>query len=402
MISSSPDVESLDGPAILANVRAAAPLLRAESAECERLRQLTPRAVEALRSTGVFRMPIPRTWGGPEVDIRTQVEILEELSAADGAAGWCAMVGSDAGFYTAAIDDATARKLYPDIDGVTAGWIVPAGQLHQADNGYRLKGRWQFGSGCTHADVIIGGAVVYRDGAPVIADDGMPEVRVAMLPAENFEIFDTWHTTGLAGSGSHDYAANDALVPFEQTFRFRDLRSHRRDGALYAWPGMFFANLPAVPLGIARAALEAADELLAKKMLMPEMRQARDDPRVRAGVAQAHAMVGAVRSYMFDVLGQLWSTLEAGNEPSPRLRAALAGAYAFTIRTCRDAVVILADVVGSASIYRQCPIERHLRDLTTINQHIMGQPKMMEMVGALWLGAERPLARHPLSAQGLI
>lgn len=398
----STDVRPLDGPTILANARLAAPVLREEARESEQRRELTPRVVEALRSTGVFRMPMPRAWGGPEVDICTQVEILEELSAADGAAGWCAMVGSDAGFYTAAIDDAPARKLYPDLDGITAGWIVPAGKLYRVEGGYRLTGRWQFGSGCTHADVIIGGAVVYDDGAPVITEEGRPEVRVAMLPADNFEILDTWHTTGLAGSGSHDYTTDGAFVLAEQTFRFRDLRDRRRAGVLYTWPGMFFANLPAVPLGIARAALEATDELLAKKMLIPEMRPAREDPRVRAGVAQAHAMVGAVRSYMFDVLGELWATLETGDEPSLRLRAALVGAYMHTIRTCRDAVTILADVVGSASIYRSCPIERYLRDLTTISQHLMGQPKIMEMGGAMWLGAESALAKHPLSAEGLL
>ncbi|MFL6057053.1 MAG: acyl-CoA dehydrogenase family protein [Actinoallomurus sp.] len=396
------DTAVLDGAAILAGARAIAPVLREEAEDSERGRRLTPRAVEALRSTGVFRMAMPRAWGGPEVDIRTQAEIIEELSAADGAAGWCAMIGSDGGFYTAPLDDAVARTLYPDLDAITAGWIVPAGRLHRVRGGYRLEGRWQFGSGCTHADVIIGGALVFEDGAPVMTEDGRPETRVAMLPAGQFEILDTWHTTGLAASGSHDYAIEGAFVPAEQTFRFGDLRRRRRDGALYAWPGMFFANLPGVPLGIARAALRSAEEILAEKMLVPEMRPAKEDPRVRTGIAQVHATVGAARSYQYDVLGELWSTLEAGAEPSLRLRGALVGAHMHTIRTCRDAVRLLADVVGSASIYRRCPIERHQRDLTTIGQHLMGQPKIMEMAGALWLGVEKVLTRHPLSAEGLI
>jgi alkylation response protein AidB-like acyl-CoA dehydrogenase len=393
---------AVDGQTILANARGIAPVLREEANENERCRQLTPRAVSALRSTGVFRMPMPRAWGGPEVDICTQAEIIEELSAADGSAGWCAMVGSDAGFYTAAIDDEAAHDLYPHLDGITAGWIVPAGKLHRAQGGYVLEGRWQFGSGCTHADVIVGGALVYEDGALATMADGRPEIRVAMLAAEKVEILDTWYTTGLAGSGSNDYHVANAFVPAEHTFRFGDLREPRRNGVLYSWPGMFFANLPAVPLGIARAALDAARELLADKILIPELRPAREDRRVCAGVAEAHVMVGAVRRYLFDVLGELWSTLEMGVEPSLQLRAELLGAYMHTIRTCRDAVRILADVVGSASIYRHCPIERHLRDLTTISQHLMGQPKMMEMVGALLLGDQDAIAKHPLSAEGLI
>jgi alkylation response protein AidB-like acyl-CoA dehydrogenase len=403
--SRSPDStavsEPLDGQTILANARSVAHLLAAEAPECERLRRLTPRAVDALRATGVFRMPMPTAWGGPEVDIRTQVEIVEELSAADGSAGWCAMIGSDAGFYTAALDDAAARELYPDLDAVTAGWVVPAGKLHRVDDGYLLEGRWQFGSGCTHADVIIGGAIVCADGPPVISDDGRPEMRVAMLPADRFEMLDTWYTTGLAGSGSHDYRIDGAFVPAEHTFRFRDLRNRRRDGVLYGWPGMFFANFSGVPLGIARAALQAAEQVLADKILMPEGRPARHEPRVRAAVASAHATVGAARSYVFEVLDELWATLEAGDQPSLRLRARLFGMHGHTLRACREAVGLLAESVGSSAIYRGCGLERQLRDLTTIGAHVLTQQRSTEAAGALWLGVEDVIS-NPLHAEGLL
>jgi alkylation response protein AidB-like acyl-CoA dehydrogenase len=391
----------LDGRAILANARAIAPLLAAEAATGERDRRLTRRAVRALRSTGVFRMSMPRAWGGPEVDICTQVVILEELAAADGSAGWCAMIGADGGYYTAALDDTAGRRLYPELDLVTAGWVAPAGKLHRVEGGFRLEGRWQFGSGCTHADVIVGGAVVYDGAAPVIGDDGRPEARVALLPAAGVEIFDTWETTGLAGSGSHDYGIDGVLVPADQTFRLRDLR-RGREGTLYAWPGMFFANLAAVPLGIARAALASAGELLAGKVIVPGRRPARDDAAVRTAVARAHAMVGAARSYVLDVLGDTWATLDAGREPARAQRAALAGMQPQTAQTCRDAVRLVADTVGSASIYRRTPIERHRRDLETISQHILAQARTFEMAGALWLGADTGAHEHHLLAEGLL
>jgi indole-3-acetate monooxygenase len=403
-VSSAPSTSAtaLDGPTILANAHKVAPLLREEAPENEQRRRLTPRTVEALRSTGVFRMAMPLDWGGPEVDISTQVEILEALSAADGSAGWCAAIGSDGGFYSAALDDATARELYPDLDRVTAGWIAPAGRLHRVTGGYRLEGRWQFGSGCTHADVIVGGARVVDDDGPVLTADGRPELRIAMLPAAEYEILDTWDTTGLAGSGSHDYQIAEGFVPAAQTFRLRDLRQRGRNGVLYAWPGMFFANFPAVPLGIARAALETAEELLADKIFLPERRPARDDARVRAGIAHAHALAGAARSYVFEILSDLWSTLEAGAQPSLRQRARLLGMHGHTLRSCRDAVHILADTIGSASIYRTCPIERHQRDLTTIGQHLLAQPRSMEAAGALWLGSEGALGESLLHAEGLV
>jgi alkylation response protein AidB-like acyl-CoA dehydrogenase len=289
------------------------------------------------------------------------------------------------------------RAVSPRRAGVTGGWTQPAGRLQPVDGGYRLSGHWQFGSACTFADVIVGGCLVSDgDGVPAIGADGLAEYRIAMLPADRYEILDTWDTTGLAGSGSNDYTIDDAFVPAEQTFRFRD---RRRPGTLYAWPGMFAVNLLGVPLGIAAAALDSAEDLLADKILMPEMVVARDDARVRTAVAQATAVIGSTRSYLYDVVGEFWAALDAGDEPSNRQRAALAGAYPHTIRSCREAVRLLADTVGSASIHRRCPLERHQRDLTTISQHVLGQLKLLDVVGALQLGAD---ITHPFVAERLL
>src|SRR5262245_34309254 len=199
------DTPVVDATTILAGARRIAPILREQAGEAEAARRLTRPVVEALRSIGVFRMSMPRAWGGPEVDILAQVEILEVLSAADASAGWCAMIGADSGFFGATLADADGRELYADLDFITAGWVFPAGTLEITDGGYRLSGRWSFGSGCTHADVITGGALVTDGGVPVPGPDGKPQWLVALVPAAEVQIHDTWHTTGLCGSGSNDY-----------------------------------------------------------------------------------------------------------------------------------------------------------------------------------------------------
>ncbi len=378
---------ALDGAAILANARRLDPLLRKHAGEVESGRRLSTPVVDALRDSGVFRMAMPRSWGGPEVDLLTQMEILETLSRADASAGWCAMIGSDSGYYSAFLDDADARELYPDLDSITAGWVIPAGTLAITDQGYRLSGRWSFGSGCTHADVICGGALVTEGGVPRLGPDGRPQWRIALLPAGEVTVHDTWHTTGLCGSGSNDYSVDGALVPTGHTFGFDRTR---RDGTLYRWPGLFIANLIAVPLGAAADATEVAMDTLAGKVSMPEMIPARDEPRVRAGVARAQAMVGSARSYAYDTLGSFWATLESGDTPGFADRAALAGCFVHTITTCRDAVAVLAETVGTAAVQRGSRLERHHRDLITIGHHLMGQPKLREWAGGLWFGQEPP------------
>jgi alkylation response protein AidB-like acyl-CoA dehydrogenase len=377
----------LDGSAILANAHRIAPLLRERAAEVEAARRLTPPVVDALRDSGVFRMTMPRSWGGPEVDLLTQVEILEVLSRADASAGWCAMIGSDSGLYSASLDDADARELYPELDAVTAGWVIPAGTLEVAEHGYRLSGRWSFGSGSTHADVISAGALVTENGVPRPGPDGQPQWRIALLPAGEVRVHDTWHTTGLCGSGSNDYSVDGVFVAAGHTFTFDEVK---RDGTLYRWPGLFIANAVAVPLGAAADALDVAMDVLAGKILMPGMTPARDEARVRVGVARAQAMVGSARSYVHDTFGGFWAVLEAGDEPTFAARAAMAGCYAHTITTCRDAVQLLVETVGTAAIQRGSTLERNNRDLITMGQHLMAQVQMREWAGGLWFG--RPAA----------
>src|ERR1700754_2288037 len=235
---------ALDGPAIRARAGEIGTLLRESAPEVEAARRLTAPVVDALRSTGVFRMSMPEAWGGPELDICTQIEIIETLSRADASVGWCAMIGSDSGYFSGFLDDAPARSLYPALDAITAGWVVPAGTLEVCDGGYRLSGRWSFGSGSTHADVIVGGARGTENGSPRTTADGSPEFRMQMLPAARWQVIDTWDPMGLAGCGSHDYTIADAFVPAENTWVPGQTY---RSGPLHTWRGTFTVDLFGVP-----------------------------------------------------------------------------------------------------------------------------------------------------------
>ncbi|OPX06823.1 hypothetical protein [Mycobacterium sp. AT1] len=185
------------------------------------------------------------------------------------------------------------------------------------------------------------------------------------------------------GSGSNDYSVRGAFVPAGHTFAFDD---QPREGTLYRWPSLLTSTTIAVPLGAAADALESAMEMLMGKVSMPDNILARDEPRVRAGVARAQAMIGSARSYAYDTLGSFRTRLSGGYEPSLIEVAALAGCFVHTVTACREAVAVLVETVGTAAVRRGSRLERHHRDLITIGQHVMGQPKMREWASALWFG----------------
>lgn len=379
---------TLDAATIVHNAEGLAPQVRRAADEIAASRRLPEPLVRDLRDAGMFRMPMPRSRGGPEMTPADQTRVVEILSTADPSTGWCVMIGSDAGFYSAFLDDVAAREVFTDLDAVTAGWLVPAGRAEVVDGGYRVSGRWSFGSSCLHADVIVGGCLVFDGDDMVIGPDGRPETRVAMAPASSWRILDTWYTTGLAGSGSNDYETTDLFVPREHTFSL--FEPPVRDGALYAFPGMFFANTAGVPLGLARRAIDELKAIAAEKVLMPELTPMRDAPRVRSAVARAEMALGATRAYTYRTLDAVWDELVDRGELSMDRRVELALSRIHAFRTAREVTQLMVDTAGTQAIYATSPLDRLLRDAITINQHLVAQERMAEIVGGLALGDDSP------------
>lgn len=377
---------SASGAELLAALRALRPAILAACDEIEEGRRLPLHLIEALKAAGVFRMAMPRAWGGLELDPLAQLAVVEDLSLVSASVGWCAMIGSDGGYYTAFLDQTIARAMYPDIDAPTAGFIAPIGRALPTDGGYTVSGRWPFGSGCQHSAWMASGCVVFDGDAPRRGPDGSPEYRMVFLPAGDCEVLDTWRTTGLRGSGSHDYQVRGLFVPAERTFNFFTTPV-QRPGPLYAFPTMFLSNFAGVALGLGRAAIEAVQELGAASRTMGRA-ALRDEAFVQIAVAEAEANVASARAYLHATLGDLWQTLCAGGKPATRQRAAYRLAMAHAHQSCVEAVDAMYRVAGGASLYSSSPLDRYLRDMHTINQHTVVGPKSYESIGRMLLGLE--------------
>jgi indole-3-acetate monooxygenase len=303
--------------------------------------------------------------------------------------GWCVMIGSDAGFYSAFLEESAARALYPDLDGVTAGLLQPAGRAVRVPGGYRVSGRWGFGSGSTHADVIAGGCLIFEGEQPVLTESGRPEWRVMMAPASSWQVLDTWYTTGLAGSGSNDYTTSDLFVPQEHTFSLLD--PPRRKEPLYAFNGMFFVNMHGVALGLARSAIDVVQKLAAEKTLVPELVLMKDAPRVRSAFARAEMWLGAARAYTYETMDRVWDALRAKGALSRELRLHLGLSRVNAFQAARDVVQLMVDTAGSSSIYSTSPLDRLLRDAITVRTHIAVQERLVEQMSALTVNEDPPV-----------
>jgi indole-3-acetate monooxygenase len=376
---------------IYLNARSLGAYLKEKSAEIDESRRLPAEVVARVRGAGMFRLAMPKDWGGPELSTIEQVEVIEELSKANTSVGWCVMIGCDSGFVTGYLEDTVARKLFPHLDMATAGNFFPTGRADKIAGGYKVNGRWTFGSGITHADFAMSTCTIFENGAPVMNSAGVPASRRMIAPASAYEIIDNWYTTGMRGTGSADFRAADLFVPEEHSYSV--FEPAKRDGTLWRRPTTFIPKISGVPLGTARRMIELVSETMQTKVEIPGGRPYKNLPRIQSAIADAEMMLGAARSYVFSAMEQEWKRLEHHEMPTEKERADSWLSRVNVAQAAREVIRKLYDAVGGGAIYaKQSLFDLALRDAETWCQHIAFQPRTLEWVGAMLLKSDGPPA----------
>lgn len=365
------------------------PQIRGRREEIERGRRLPADLVENLVTTGIFGLAVPRALGGAELDPVDQTRLIETISAADGSAGWCVMIALGNGVFAGCMPEPGAKEVFADPGRPTAATVAPAGAAIPDPGGYRISGRWQFASGIEHTEWVLAGCVVMNGGKPRMTPIGMPDITHVFIPVADVEIHDTWHTSGLRGTGSQDFEAVDIFVPERRVASLFDLASHRPE-PLYQMPllALFAPQIAAVGLGIARAALdELADLALNKTPTFSTARMA-DKPVTQVELARAEATLGGARALLYDALDDLWQAVVTGREPTKRQHAMCRIAAVQASDTAAHVTRTASALAGGSSVYSSSPLQRHARDAEAVTHHVTQSPQLWEECGRVLLGLD--------------
>jgi alkylation response protein AidB-like acyl-CoA dehydrogenase len=257
-----------------------------------------------------------------------------------------------------------------------------------APGGYRLTGRWSQGSNILIAAWLHVGCHVYDGDQPRLGPDGRPIYLRCVLPAGQADVIDTWHTTGMRGTGSHDYTVTDVFIP--------DARVHGavdrwpRPQPLYRFDGWTHVAHAAVGLGIARVAIEEFVGLAGGKQATWHASEGRLAARttIQAKVAQAEALVGSGRAYVREAAGDAWETVSRGERLSPEQRAVYRLSIAQAMANAVQAVDLMYSLAGATAIYAASLFDRCLRDAHTAAAHVWVAPDTYELAGRLLLGLD--------------
>jgi len=366
-----------------------APLASSLAERTERERELAPELLGELAAGGLMRMCLPRSIGGPECAPAEMVLALEELSRGDGAVGWCAMIASTSSLLGGYLEPGVAARIYGDPASVMGGVFAPRGRAEPRAGGYLLSGRWPFASGVQHSDWLLGGAVVDapHGGQAPGEGGGAPEARLMVMPAASIQIIDTWSVSGLRGTGSHDMAVSDELVPAERTVSL-STEAPRHPGPLYCFPlfGLLSVGIAAVSLGIARGAIEDIIRLAGARTPSGSSRPMAQRSTVQVEVARAEAMLRAARALVLEEAASAWAAATETGRISTEGRLGLRLAATHATQTAAEVATAMYRAGGGSSIYETSPLQRRFRDANVATQHMMVAPATFELTGRLLLG----------------
>jgi alkylation response protein AidB-like acyl-CoA dehydrogenase len=369
---------------LLAATEAMLPLVREHAAWNDRERRIAPAVVQALAESGVCRMLAPRGVGGLEVDPVTQLEVIYQLSRADGSVGWVAQVHGACSYLTGLLPPETGQAIFGrDPRAVVSGTLAaPYGRAVVADGGYRVSGRWPYGSGCLNAGFLGMTAALHDASGPLLDERGEPRQRIVVVPAEEVTIHDTWRVTGLRGTASHDVELDDVFVPAAWTCWYAE-RQHWASPLYCArW---WLLGHGAQRLGMARAAIDALVDLAQVKVPTRASALLRDRPLAQMQVAQAEALLESARRYLWDTTARLWERALAHNCLTLREQAEGRLANTHAALAAVQAVDLMYSAAGGSAIQEGFPLEQIFRDSHAAAQHAVIAPQTYEQIGQVLL-----------------
>jgi indole-3-acetate monooxygenase len=387
----------IDAQPLVKAAAALKPELRRYHDEIEREQRLPPALVEQLHAAGFYRMVIPRSLGGLQVDPLTYLRVVELLAEGAGSVGWNLANNSIGQLVTLGLPDEGVHEIHGQgTQSVMAGTAVQGGgQAVPVDGGYRVSGHWTFGSGCQESSWMLGSFQIPDGGEPRRRPDGGSLYWRGVFPRTEAEIVPgSWDVAGLRGTGSFDWTVKDVFLPERRTCPHvgvpLDNQWSRWPGITYALPSQAWVgpHHSSVITGIARAGIDALIALAVEKTPRGRTFRLCDNPQVQEAVGRADAILNAGRVYRSAMIAELWNTIAAGGETTLEQRARCRLASTYAADSAREAMDLVYRHGGSTSFKRESRLAECWRDLHVVGQTVTIAPEWYPMGGRVYLGMD--------------
>jgi indole-3-acetate monooxygenase len=349
------------------------PMINGDAEEIERTKTLTPRVLDALKSSGLCEMMLAKEYGGGAIRLVDALDVVAEISRADASTGW-AFLGLS--FGAPMVAGLISREGAEFLWGGTykhsvAGQAAPIGTAVEVPGGLRVTGHWQFGSGVEWSDYIGGGVTVVDSAGNALTHRGQPDARWAFMPRQDVTIIPNWNVSGMAGTGSHDYEVNDYFVPEHLIIR-TFTGDIVRDEGLYqlGLANIVVAGHAAMVLGVAQRSLQELVTITACRARTGYPGLLKDYPVFQLEFAKADADYRSARAYVWQVFSDAEDYGDRHGSMSAELLARMRQAGSYAHHAARRVVGFARRWAGTAGYRNPSVIGRVCRDADVMVTHL--------------------------------
>jgi 3-hydroxy-9,10-secoandrosta-1,3,5(10)-triene-9,17-dione monooxygenase len=380
---------------LVARARALIPALLERGPRQDEARRILDETMADLHAAGLFRILQPRCWGGYEMDPETFFAVQMALAEGDVSVAWVYGILSVHSFHLALFDRQAATDVWGADDRALVASPYAPGSAVPVDGGYVLNGHWRFSSGCEHCEWIFLGGVIDR-GSP-ITNFHEADYRAFLLPRADFRIVDTWRTTGLKGTGSHDIVVENAFIPEHRTHRMSDAAAGTNpglgcDNLLYRYPywQLFLRAVSTAAIGGLQGMVDAFVRYGSARTASSGQRTA-GDPDATLALAEAVAAIAEMKGTLEHNFVRM-GVAASGGEPLSEQERRLFKFQAATVpRRCIALATDLFAAAGGSGVFADQPFGRFHNDLLAMGNHFANQYRP---VGRKWGEAMMGLPNH--------
>lgn len=383
----NPDPETL-----LQRARDLHDTFRSRREQTRELRRVPDESMQDLIDAGLFRIMQPARYGGYEMSPKHFYDVVFEVARACPSTGWVLSVVGVHNWQLGLLDDKAQQEVWGEDDTVLiSSSYAPKGKAEAVDGGWNFSGQWQFSSGSDHAKwVFVGGSMPENPDFP-----GVPQIASFLIPREDYEIIDDWHTTGLQGSGSKSIKVDNVFVPSHRVHTFMQGFIGDNPGAklntapIYKLPfGQVFIRAVSTPcIGAAQGALDAYCEYNSTRLNSVGM-QVVDSPAGQLAAAKAQSAIRTAQLKIHHAYDTLLDRIEQSEPFSDVERVEFRFDSCNAVDTLVPVVQELLANSGGSAIYQGNTVNEFYQDILAFRQHAANQAYTPAInLGAVMFGA---------------
>ena len=379
---------------VVKRIDAIRPVLLEHGAQGEQDRTIPAEAFKALEDTGAFRLSVPTRFGGYAGNSRDSLAVARAIGRGDGGASWVYGILNSGAWVAALLPLQAQEELWADSpDTLISIILAPSSTATKVDGGYRLSGKWHYGTGSRHSQWSLLGMPLVDEHGNVV-DNGL-----ALIPNSDLTIEETWYVAGMKSTGSNAQVAEDIFVPehrilpltaaVEGTYPGSGINPETSYKPVFV-PALFL-QLVGPHLGMGRAVLDKVLDSASKKAIAYTTyeRQA-DAVSFQLAMARATLLLETAEGFAYRIADELYAGAERGDYYGYPERIRMRAEVGFAVECVTQAIDVLVSAHGSAAFADSSLIQRFWRDQATAARHGHTLPASgYEAFGKVLLGLEK-------------